>query len=246
MIAIVDYGMGNLRSVQKALEKLGHPAVVTASPKEVRAAERVILPGVGAFGAAMANLERPTEEGPSLAEAVREAIDAGKPFLGICLGMQLLLSESEELGRFAGLDLIPGRVVKFDFRSHAGRAPSPSPLGSAEATRQLKIPHMGWNALTIKREAPLLEGVPSGAMVYFVHSYYCVPDDPAVVAATADHGGPFCAVLWRGHVVATQFHPEKSGAVGLRMLDNFARAPEHPVRERSERYDRTGTGAGSH
>lgn len=212
MIAIVDYGMGNLRSVEKALHKLGHPAVVTASPGEIAAAERVILPGVGAFGAAMANLSRPTEEGPSLAESVRAAIDAGKPFLGICLGMQLLLSESDEMGRFEGLGVIPGRVTRFDWGDD-GRA------------RGLKIPHMGWNALEVVRKLPLLEGVPTGAMVYFVHSYYCVPDDPGRVVATADHGGPFCAVLGRENVAAAQFHPEKSGAVGLRMLENFARAP---------------------
>jgi glutamine amidotransferase len=212
MIAVIDYGMGNLRSVEKALQKLGHHAVVTDSPERIATAERVILPGVGAFGAAMANLSRPTAEGPSLAEAVRQAIGAGKPFLGICLGMQLLLSESEEMGRFEGLDVIPGRVRRFEWRD-------------AEAARDLKIPHMGWNALTVEHEIPLLEGIPTGAMVYFVHSYYCAPDDPAWVAATADHGGPFCAVLGRGHVAATQFHPEKSGEVGLRMLDNFARLP---------------------
>jgi glutamine amidotransferase len=212
VIAIVDYGMGNLRSVEKALQKLGHHAVVTASPGEIEAAQRVILPGVGAFGAAMANLSRPTEEGPSLAEAVRQAIAQGKPFLGICLGMQLLLSESEEMGRYEGLGVIPGRVLRFDW-------------DGAQAASALKIPHMGWNTLTVERAIPLLEGVPTGAMVYFVHSYYCAPDDPAWVAATADHGGPFCAVLGRGNVAATQFHPEKSGAVGLRMLDNFARQP---------------------
>jgi glutamine amidotransferase len=204
--------MGNLRSVEKALHKLGHHAVVTASPAEIAAAERVILPGVGAFGAAMANLSRPTGEGPSLADAVGQAVAEGKPFLGICLGMQLLLAESEELGRFAGLGVIPGRVVRFDW-------------GDTEHAGSLKIPHMGWNALTVEREIPLLEGVPTGAMVYFVHSYHCVPDDPGWVAATADHGGPFCAVLGRGNVAATQFHPEKSGEFGLRMLDNFARLP---------------------
>jgi glutamine amidotransferase len=212
MIAIVDYGMGNLRSVEKALHKLGHHAVVTAEPSAIAAAERVILPGVGAFGAAMANLSRPTEEGPSLGDAVRQLIASGRPFLGICLGMQLLFSESDEMGRFAGLGAIPGRVTRFDW-------------GGAASARHLKIPHMGWNALTVAQEIPLLAGVATGDMVYFVHSYYCVPDDPAWVAATADHGGPFCAVLGRGNVAAAQFHPEKSGAVGMRMLDNFARMP---------------------
>jgi imidazole glycerol-phosphate synthase subunit HisH len=209
MIAIIDYGMGNLRSVQKALEKLGHAAVITAAPREIAAAERVILPGVGAFGAAMANLRRPTEEGPTLAEAVLQAIGSGRPFLGICLGMQLLLSESDELGHFTGLDVIPGRVPKFDFNGDP-------------AAQALKVPHMGWNALSPQQPAPLLRGVEPGAMVYFVHSYYCAPRDPGCVAATTEHGIPFCSVIWRDNVAATQFHPEKSGEVGLRLLNNFA------------------------
>ena len=207
MIAIVDYGMGNLRSVQKALEKLGHASRVTARPEEIAAAERVILPGVGAFGAAMANLNREDGEGPTLARVVVEAVRSGKPFLGICLGMQLLLSESEELGRYRGLDLVPGRVLKFDFNGDPA----------------LKVPHMGWNGLHFPRPGPLFAGLEEGTPVYFVHSYVCVPADGAVVAATSDHGGPFCAALARENVYAVQFHPEKSGAAGLRILDNFAR-----------------------
>jgi imidazole glycerol-phosphate synthase subunit HisH len=207
VIAIVDYGMGNLRSVEKALQKLGHHAAVTASPADIHAADRVILPGVGAFGAAMANLSQPRAGDASLLDAVREAARSGRPFLGICLGMQLLLSESEELGVYRGLDLVPGRVARF----------------SANGSGPLKVPHMGWNALRQERESPLLRGIPDGAMVYFVHYYLCRPEDPESVVATADHGGPFCAVLQRGSVFATQFHPEKSGDVGLRMLDNFAR-----------------------
>jgi glutamine amidotransferase len=207
VIAIVDYGMGNLRSVEKALQKLGHHAVITASSADVYAADRVILPGVGAFGACMANLTRPAEDGTPLSDAVCEAARSGRPFLGICLGMQLLLSESEEMGRHRGLNLVPGRVVRF----------------SANGSGPLKVPHMGWNALRIERDSPLLRGVKDGAMVYFVHSYLCQPENPDVVTATADHGGLFCAVLRQGNVFATQFHPEKSGEVGLRMLDNFAR-----------------------
>jgi glutamine amidotransferase len=216
MIAIIDYGMGNLRSVQKALQKLGHEAVITSSPREIAEASRVILPGVGAFGAAMGNLLRPTEEGPTLAEAALQAIGSGRPFLGICLGLQLLLTESEELGRFTGLDVVPGEVLKFDW----SRLP---PGRNGKETGDLKIPHMGWNALCPQREAPILRGVLPGSMVYFVHSYYCVPKDPECVLATTQHGIAFCSVIGRDNVAATQFHPEKSGEVGLRMLDNFAR-----------------------
>ena len=207
MIAIVDYGMGNLRSVEKALQKLGHHAAVTASPADIHAADRVILPGVGAFGAAMSNLSESHNADGRLIDAVVAAARSGRPFLGICLGMQLLLSESEELGLYRGLDLVPGRVVRF----------------SANGSGPLKVPHMGWNALHLERDSPLLRGVPDGAMVYFVHSYLCRPEALETVVATADHGGPFCAVLQRDNVFATQFHPEKSGDVGLRMLDNFAR-----------------------
>ncbi len=207
MIAIVDYGMGNLRSVEKALHKLGHHAAITTAPADLQAADRVILPGVGAFGAAMANLTLSSDDSVPLARAVIAAARSGRPFLGICLGMQLLLSESDEMGRHRGLDLVPGQVVRF----------------AANGAGPIKVPHMGWNSLRRQHESPLLAGVPDGSMVYFVHSYLCRPADPAVVMATAEHGGPFCAVLQRDNLFATQFHPEKSGAVGLRMLDNFAR-----------------------
>jgi glutamine amidotransferase len=210
MIAIVDYGMGNLRSVEKALHRLGHDARVTASPAAIRAAEKVILPGVGAFGAAMANLNRLTDEGEPLREPVVEAARSGRPFLGICLGMQLLLSESEEMGCHRGLDVLPGDVLKFDWNGDPALA-------------ALKIPHMGWNNLRIERASPLLAGVPDGAMVYFVHSYYCRPADADSVLATTEHGIRFGSILGRERIFATQFHPEKSGDVGLRMLDNFAR-----------------------
>jgi glutamine amidotransferase len=210
MIAILDYGMGNLRSVEKALAHLGHGAAITSDPAAVAAAERLIVPGVGAFGAMMANLSHSEPGAPALQEAVCDFIGTGRPFLGICLGMQLLMTESEEHGRHAGLDLVSGRVCRFDFN---GRA----------AVEELKIPHMGWNALHFPRASPLFEGLEEGTMVYFVHSYYCVPTDPSVVAATTDHGGAFCSALWRDNIFATQFHPEKSGAAGLRLLDNFAR-----------------------
>jgi imidazole glycerol-phosphate synthase subunit HisH len=210
MIAIVDYGMGNLRSVEKALHHLGHAAIITSDPDEIRAADRVIVPGVGAFGAAMANLSRSEPGTTSLKEAVLAAIESGRPFLGICLGMQLLHSESNELGSHAGLGVVPGQVRRFEFN------------GRAKA-EDLKVPHMGWNALRFPRPSPLFEGLADGTRVYFVHSYYCRPAEDAAVTATADHGGEFCAGLSRGNVFATQFHPEKSGDAGLRILDNFAR-----------------------
>jgi imidazole glycerol-phosphate synthase subunit HisH len=237
VVAIVDYGMGNLRSVEKALQKLGHHAAITASPAEVRAAERVILPGVGAFGACVTNLSRPLDGGESLADAVLDVARSGRPFLGICVGMQLLFSIGEEMGTHRGLDLIPGKVVRFfDCRSQLADCGLPAKASDTEGSSlsdnpkskiqnpKLKVPHMGWNALRQQRDCPLLCGVPDGAMVYFVHSYVCRPEDPEVVVATADHGGPFCAALGRGNLFATQFHPEKSGEVGLRMLDNFARS----------------------
>lgn len=200
VIAIVDYGMGNLRSVQKALEYLGCRAEITQDPDVIADAERVILPGVGAFGAAMANLER-----LGLVEPVKKAALSGKPFLGICLGMQLLLSESDEMGLFRGLDLVPGRVVRFNIDS------------------SLKVPHMGWNALKMENPCKLLDGVKEGSQVYFVHSFYPVPSDE-FVAATSEYGIRFCAVIARDNIFATQFHPEKSGVIGLRMLQNFAEA----------------------
>ncbi len=199
MIAIVDYGMGNLRSVEKALEYIGAAARVTRDPAEISRASRIILPGVGAFGAAMANLDR-----FGLTQPVREAAASGRPFLGICLGMQLLMDSSEEQGNHAGLGVIPGKVVRF-----------PQPTGQG-----LKIPHMGWNSITIRRQTPLLDGITDGAMVYFVHSYFVQPPDEAA-AAMSNHGVDFCSVIASGSVYATQFHPEKSGAVGLQMLKNF-------------------------
>jgi imidazole glycerol-phosphate synthase subunit HisH len=199
MIAIIDYGMGNLRSVQKALEAVGERATVTGEPDEVRRASRVILPGVGAFADAIAELRR-----TGLDEAFRDAVAAGKPCLGVCLGLQLLFDVSEEDGLHQGLGLLPGRVVRF----HA--APG------------LKIPHMGWNTLRIRRPAPLLKGLEPEPSVYFVHSYYAVPANPGVVAAEADHPHPFAAMVWRDNLIACQFHPEKSQRVGLAMYANFA------------------------
>ncbi len=199
-LAIVDYGMGNLRSVQKAFERLGHAAEVTPDPERIAAAPGVVLPGVGAFGACMQNL---TARG--LVEPVRYAIRSGRPFLGICLGMQLLFEESEEFGPVAGLGIFPGRIVRF--------------VPDAER----KIPHMGWNTLRVVRRVPALAGIEDGAYAYFVHSYYPMPADPALVATTTPYGPEFASSVARDNVFACQFHPEKSQQVGLRLLDDWAR-----------------------
>lgn len=199
MITIIDYGMGNLRSVQKALEAIGRRAQITCDPDRVRSASHVILPGVGAFADAVAELRR-----TGLGEAFRDAARAGKPCLGVCLGLQLLFDTSEEDGVHQGLGLLRGRVVRFQ--------PAPG----------LKIPHMGWNTLRILRPAPILNGLPADPSVYFVHSYHAVAENRDDVAAEADHPDPFSAVVWRENLMATQFHPEKSQRVGLAMYANFA------------------------
>jgi imidazole glycerol-phosphate synthase subunit HisH len=199
MIAILDYGMGNLRSVQKGFEKVGHQAVVTSDAAVVAAAAKVVLPGVGAFEDAIAELRS-----RQLVKPILAAIDSGKPFLGICLGLQLLFDTSYENGRHQGLGVLRGEVVRFDLPP------------------DYSVPHMGWNQLAIRRPAPVLSGIAEGTYAYFVHSYYVRPEDPALIAAETDYGGPFCAMIWRDNLYATQFHPEKSQAEGLRMLKNFA------------------------
>ncbi len=199
MIAIVDYGMGNLRSVQKAFERVGYAAEITADAQQLAEAAKVVLPGVGAFEDAIAELRR-----LGLAEPIREAIDAGKPFLGICLGLQLLFDASYENGRHEGLGVIPGEVVRFDLPA------------------SYSVPHMGWNQLRVRRRPPILEGLEDETYVYFVHSYYVVPHGEEFVATETDYGGPFSSMIWRENLFATQFHPEKSQAEGLRILKNFA------------------------
>jgi glutamine amidotransferase len=198
-LIIVDYGMANLRSVQKAFEKLGHSAVITSDPNLVSEAKKLVLPGVGAFRDAIAKLHN-----SCLSQPICDHIHAGKPFLGICLGLQLLFTKSYEDGEHAGLDLIPGEVVRF-----------PTIPG-------LKVPHMGWNQLKIKRSSPALREVPDGSSVYFVHSYYVVPKDSDLIAAETDYPTPFTSAIWRDNIFATQFHPEKSQTVGLSMLKGFA------------------------
>jgi len=198
-IIIVDYGMANLRSVQKAFEKVGHAAEISADPNRIAEADKVVLPGVGAFRDAIARL-RDAGMVPPLVDHIR----AGKPFLGVCLGLQLLFTTSYEDGEYAGLDLFPGEVVRF-----------PGVAG-------LKVPHMGWNQLRIRRRAPPLQDVADGAAVYFVHSYYVVPRDSSLIATQTDYPTPFTSAIWHDNVFATQFHPEKSQRVGLMMLRRFA------------------------
>ncbi|MGE0825076.1 MAG: imidazole glycerol phosphate synthase subunit HisH [Candidatus Binatia bacterium] len=203
MIAIIDYGMGNLRSVQKGFEKMGYAAEVTRDTRRIKAASGVVLPGVGAFAACMNGLTA-----CDLVETVHHVVETNIPLLGICVGMQILFSEGLEFGRVPGLDILKGQVIRFD----------PAAVNGG------KIPHMGWNQLHIKRRTPHLEGVTDGAAVYFVHSYYPVPEDPQIIATTTTYGNTEFAssVSWR-NVFATQFHPEKSQIIGLQILANFGR-----------------------
>lgn len=197
-IVIVDYGMANLRSVQKAVEKVGGSAEISGDSNRIAEAAKVILPGVGAFRDAIARLREADLAGPII-----DHVRRGKPFFGICLGMQLLFSKSHEDGEHTGLGVFGGDIVCFP--------PRPG----------LKVPHMGWNALHIRRQAPELTDLADGAEVYFVHSYYPVPTDAGIIATETDYPTPFCSAVWHENVFATQFHPEKSQRVGLRMLHNF-------------------------
>jgi glutamine amidotransferase len=202
MITIIDYQMGNLRSVQKGFEKVGVQAVISSDPQVVGRAEKLVLPGVGAFEDAITELKR-----RDLIQPIRDVIQSGRPFLGICLGLQLLFDVSYEGGEFEGLGILPGKVVRFDLPA------------------EYKVPHMGWNQARIRQPAPILEGIPDGTHFYFVHSYYVVPEDPQLVAIEVDYPRPFCAMVWRDNLYATQFHPEKSQRQGLELLRNFAALP---------------------
>jgi len=199
-VVVVDYGMGNLRSAQKGLEKVGVKAVITSDPAAVQSADAVVLPGVGAFQDCMANL---AEAG--LVAPVMGAIEQGKPFLGICLGMQLLMTISEKFGVHRGLDIVPGRVVRFD------------------PDTRLKVPHMGWNRVHYSGDSRLFEGIEDGSFFYFVHSYYVAPEDGSVVCGWTDYGERFCSAIARDNLFATQFHPEKSHNNGLKVLQNFGK-----------------------
>ena len=201
MIAIIDYGGGNLRSVQNGFAAAGFPTVVTDEQHELEAADGLVLPGVGAFGLAMKNLRQ-----SGLGQLLLRRVAAGVPLLGICLGLQLLFEKSDEKGEHAGLGLIEGAVVPF--------------------SGMLKVPQIGWNQLSIRREHPLLEGIRQGDYFYFVHSFYACPTDPAAVLASADYGGEFAAVVQKDHLFGIQFHPEKSSRLGLQILKNFGRLVE--------------------
>ena len=227
MIALVDYGMANLRSVEKALLQVGGDPVITSDPQIIRQAHKVVLPGVGAFCAAMSNLHR-----SGLRDAVLESIAAGKPFLGICLGLQMLFDASTEMGDATGLGVLSGKVVRFFEKTESTtrnerRATNELANGienrksKIENPNALKVPHIGWNALHFPRESRLLKGLEEGVRVYFVHSYYPEPTDSSIVVATSDYGVDFCCAIEQGNIAATQFHPEKSGTVGLQILRNF-------------------------
>ena len=206
MIAVIDYGMGNLRSVQKALEFVGAKAIVTHDPDLILNADSVVLPGVGAFKDCMANLKE-----LKLIEPIRKFIDGGKPFLGICLGLQVLFEESEEYGPVDGLGVLSGKVVKFnDVGADQEKGPS------------LKIPHMGWNKVEIKKKDPLFDTVDAAPYFYFVHSYYVVPKDQNMVATVTNYGVEFVSGIQYKNIYAFQFHPEKSQTTGLSLLERFS------------------------
>ncbi len=205
MIAIVDYGMGNLRSVQKGFERVGADARIVSSAEEIDRAAKVVLPGVGAFADAIEHMRR-----QGLVEPVVRAIESGRPFLGICLGLQLLFDVSYEDGEYTGLGIVPGKVVRFDF-------------DGLPAARGLKIPHMGWNQLWWDESCPILNGLDQGTHFYFVHSYHVQPIEADVRVARSDYGVEFVAMVWRDNLFATQFHPEKSQRHGLCILENFSR-----------------------
>ena len=198
MITIVDYQMGNLRSVQKGIERVGGQAKISSDPQEISAAEKLILPGVGAFGDAMAEIHR-----RNLAAPIIDFIGSNRPFLGICLGLQLLFERGFEHGEHEGLGVLGGDVVRFDL--------PPS----------YKVPHMGWNTVTKRASAPILADTPEHSHFYFVHSYYVRPSDPSIIALECDYGGKFCAMVRRDNLFATQFHPEKSQTNGLQVLKAF-------------------------
>jgi len=209
MIAIVDYGMGNLRSVEKAFLKVGINAVVTNSPDVVDNAPAIVLPGVGAFRDCMRELTN-----LRLVDAVVNAIKNGKPYLGICLGLQVLFSESEEFGRCKGLDIFRGKVKKFQVSSLKSEVVKPAIL---------KVPHMGWNQVTIQKNNPLLDGIEDKSYFYFVHSFYVIPEEKSIIAATTNYGSDFTSMIWKDNVFAVQFHPEKSQTAGLKLFENFGR-----------------------
>ncbi len=196
MIAIIDYGMGNLRSVEKGFLKVGVDAKVVTDPRSVNDAEAIVLPGVGAFRDCMKNLDQ-----MKLIEPILKSVRNGKPYLGICLGLQMLFTESEEFGVYKGLDVLKGKVVRFQV--------------------DLKVPHMGWNTVRLLGKPPIFDDIKDESYFYFVHSYYVAPDDKGIIAGTTDYGITFTSMVWKDNIIATQFHPEKSQETGLKILKNF-------------------------
>jgi imidazole glycerol-phosphate synthase subunit HisH len=205
MICIIDYEMGNIRSVQRALERAGGEVKLVSGPDELAGADKIVLPGVAAFEDAMIQLRS-----QELLDPIIAAVRAGVPYLGFCLGLQLLFETSYENGEHQGMGLLPGKVVRFDLDD----CPSDPPL---------RVPHMGWNRIEWDRPCPMLEGIESGSHVYFAHSYCVVPDDEKMIATSTEYGYSFTSAVWKDNIFATQFHPEKSQSVGLRLLENFVK-----------------------
>lgn len=207
MIAIIDYGMGNLKSVEKALIKTGAKVAITQNRKVISNSRGIVLPGVGAFRDCMKNLER-----LELLELVKTEIAKGKPYLGICLGLQILFSESEEFGFCKGMSIFEGKVQKFNFDDLTNSFPE---------SQRLKIPHMGWNSIYFIRKPPICQNIPDESYFYFVHSYYVFPQNSDIIAAKTNYGFDFVSMVWRDNIFATQFHPEKSQKLGIMMLKGF-------------------------
>ena len=205
MIGIIDYEMGNIRSVQRGLERAGGVTQLVTNPDQLAQADKIVLPGVAAFEDAMVQLRD-----QELLEPIIAAVKSGTPYLGFCLGLQLLFETSYENGEHQGMGLIPGKVVRFDFDNYESDPP-------------LRVPHMGWNRIEWDKPCPMLEGVESGQYVYFAHSYHVVPSDEKVIAASTDYGYTFTSAVWKDNIFATQFHPEKSQSVGLKLLENFVK-----------------------
>jgi glutamine amidotransferase len=210
MIAIVDYGMGNIRSVEKGFIKIGADVKITSDPNVLADAKGIVLPGVGAFKDCMKNLDN-----LKLLDSIVKEIKRGKPYLGICLGLQILFTESEEFGICKGLDVFGGRVLKFKFNTQ-------NTVHCSQFTvHDFKIPHMGWNTVRFVRKPPIFDGINDNSYFYFVHSYYVAPEDKDIVAGTTDYGIEFTSMIWKDNIFATQFHPEKSQELGLKILKGF-------------------------
>ncbi|WP_420631894.1 imidazole glycerol phosphate synthase subunit HisH [Candidatus Leptofilum sp.] len=223
-ITMIDYGASNIRSAQKAFEHIGAEVHLTKDPDVVRRASKLVLPGVGAFGSGMAGLRQ-----HNLPEAIHESVKRGVPFLGICVGMQLMFSEGHEMGVHRGLDLLPGKVVRFPEKLQivngkrllVNKADELTISHSQLTPNHLKVPHMGWNQLEPAWGNPLLDGVQTGDYAYFVHSYYCDPAEATAILAWTDYGIPFASVVAKDNIYGLQFHPEKSQSIGLTILKNF-------------------------